>query len=74
MVWKIAGSIDCWSWRARRRYPQWRSGQVTKELTNHAEELRSYPRGGRESRRNFKERSYMIRFAVFMSFEPTNVP
>lgn len=41
-----------------------RGGQARlQEFTSRAKELRSYPIASRESLRNFKQRSYMIRFA-----------
>jgi len=56
-----------WRARERRRCPQWWSGWIAKELSN-------YHRDGRESPRNCKQSPYLIRVAIFMFFEPTNVP
>lgn len=59
--------ISFLAWRARkRRRTRWWSGWIAKELSN-------YPQDGR-SHRGIVAEPYLIRFAVFMFFEPTNVP
>lgn len=71
VVWKTANSLITWRARERKRYlvrPDY------KRAHKHATELRSYPICSRESLRDFKPGSYMIRFAIFMSFEPATIP